>query len=267
MIEISQGGTKQIKKTVRSGNSSAVILPRSWLDKEVRVELIKKTSETILLEVIKVLREHLDLKEIIGIYLTGSYARGEEDENSDIDILVLTKDIDRKMIREGIYNILIISSELLKQKLENDLFPVGQMIKESKPLLNSEGINSIKVKVTKKNIKWYLDTTKDKLKIIKEVLDRKKNKKYLSDIVAYTLILRIRTLHIIEKLIKDEKYSKRDFIKLIKKISKGADAYERYLIIKNNQEDKIKTSIKDAEKLYGYLKEQFEKIKKSVDKL
>src|SRR3989344_4393278 len=116
MIEISQGGarsqggTRQIKKTVKSGNSSAVILPRSWLNKEVRVELIKKTSETILLEVIKVLREHLDLKEIIGIYLTGSYARGEEDENSDIDILVLTKDIDRKMIREGIYNILIISS-------------------------------------------------------------------------------------------------------------------------------------------------------------
>ena len=112
MMEISQGGTRQIKKTVKSGNSSAVILPRSWLNKEVRVELIKKTSETILLEVIKVLREYLDLKEIIGIYLTGSYARGEEDENSDIDILVLTKDIDRKMIREGIYNILIISSEL-----------------------------------------------------------------------------------------------------------------------------------------------------------
>ena len=120
----------QIKKTVKAGNSSAVVLPKAWLNKEVRVELIKKNSETILLEVIKILREHLDLKEIMGIYLTGSYARGEEDENSDIDIFVLTKDIERKMIREGIYNILIISSELLKQKLNQDLFPVGQMIKE-----------------------------------------------------------------------------------------------------------------------------------------
>lgn len=254
----------QIKKAIKAGNSSAVILPRSWLDREVRVEPIKKTSETILLDVLSIIKKYTDLKNIIGIYLTGSHARGEEDEKSDIDILVVTRDIDKEMIKEGIYNVLIISSELLKQKLNQDLFPVGQMIKEAKPLLNSDYLNSIEVKVTKKNIDWYLKTTENKLKIIKEVLERmkKKNKKYVNDIIIYTLILRIRTLYIITKLIKNENYSKKDFIKIIRNLSKGTDAYERYLAIKNDLGDKEKISIIKAEKLYDYLKDQLIKIKK-----
>ena len=36
----------EIKKTVKAGNSSAVILPRAWLNQEVRVELVKKSQET-----------------------------------------------------------------------------------------------------------------------------------------------------------------------------------------------------------------------------
>ena len=71
----------QIKRAVKAGNSSAVILPRSWLNKDVRIELVKKTPETMLCEVINTVKGHIDLKEIIGIYLTGSYARGEENEN------------------------------------------------------------------------------------------------------------------------------------------------------------------------------------------
>lgn len=257
----------QIKKAIKAGNSSAVILPRSWLDREVRVELIKKTSETILSDVISIIKKYIDIKDVIGIYLTGSHAREEEDEKSDIDILVITKDIDKKMIREGIYNVLIISSELLKQKLNRDLFPIGQMIKEAKPLLNSNYLYSIKVKVTKKNIDWYLKTTEDKLKIIKEVLKRmkKKNKRYVNDIIIYTLILRIRTLYIITKLIKNENYSKNDFIKIIRNLSKGTNAYERYLAIKNNLEDKEKVGIIEAEKLYNYLKNQLIKIKKLIN--
>ena len=82
----------QIKKAVRAGNSSAVILPRAWLNKEVRVELAKKSHETILLEAINIIKKYIALKDVVGIYLTGSYARGEEDENSDIDIFILVND-------------------------------------------------------------------------------------------------------------------------------------------------------------------------------
>lgn len=258
----------QLKRAVRAGNSSAVILPKAWLNQEVRVELVKKTPEIILSDVIEIAKKYIELSSIIGIYLTGSYARGEEDENSDIDILVITNNIDKELINEGIYNILIISSDLLKQKLFQDLFPLGQMIKEAKPILNSSYLNSIEVKLTKKNLKWYIDTTEDKLKLIRKVIDKMKtdNKKYASDKVSYTLILRIRTLHIIKKLIESKNYSKKEFMQIIKKISKGTNSYGGYLDIKNNLGDTQKTSIDEIERLYEYLKGELLEVRKLINK-
>ena len=256
----------QIKKAIKAGNSSAVILPRAWLNKEVRIELIKKTPETILYDVLEILKKHILLESIIGVYLVGSYARGEEDENSDIDVLVITNNIDKEMISKGIYNVLIISYQLVNQKLERNLFPIGQMIKESKPLINGEFIEDLEIEITKKNVKWYLDTTKEKLDLIKEYINdtKSRNEKYLRDIIAYSLVLRIRTLEIIKKLIKNKDYSSKQFIKLIKKISKGTNAYERYLAVKNDLKEKNKLTIDEAERLYEYLKKDFVKVKKVV---
>ncbi len=252
----------QIKKTIKAGNSSAVVLPRAWLNKEVRIELVKKTPEIILYDVLEILKKNIDLASVIGVYLVGSYARGEENENSDIDVLVITKAIDKEMISEGIYNLLIISQELLLQKLNHDLFPIGQMIKEAEPLLNSNYLSSIDVKVTQKNVKWYLDTTKEKLEIIQKYIEeaKRKNKKYLEDKIAYTLILRIRTLEIIKNLAKNKDYSNKDFLRLIKRISNGKNVYERYLVVKNNMEEKNGISIEEAEKLYEYLKKDLIKV-------
>jgi len=252
----------QIKTAVKAGNSSAVILPRAWLNKEVRIELVKKTPEMILCDVLTTLKKHISLESIIGIYLVGSYARGEEEEGSDMDILVVTDNIDREMIENGIYNIFVISWQLLHQKLSKDLFPIGQMIREARPLLNSGYIKDLKIKVTRKNVKWYLDTTGEKLKIIKNYLNgiKTENKKYLSDKVAYTLVLRIRTLEIIKKLIENKVYSKKEFVKLIENISDGKGAYGGYLNIKNNLGDKTKITLEEAGKLYEYLKKDLTKV-------
>jgi hypothetical protein len=250
----------QIKKTVKAGNSSAVILPRAWLDREVRVELVGKTRETMLKESMEILEKHIPLKSVIGIYLAGSYARHEEDENSDIDILAITDNIDKEMIHEGIYNILIISCQLLYQKLDSDLFPIGQMLKEAKPLLNSNYIKNIEIKITEKNVKWYLDTTSEKIKIIRESLNNSKTKK-ISDKISYTLVLRLRTLEIIKKLIQNKEYSKREFSRLIEKISEGKEAYEGYLAVKNNLKTENRLPIQKAEKLYEYLEKDLKKVK------
>jgi predicted nucleotidyltransferase len=256
----------QIKKAVKSGNSAAVILPRAWLNKEVRIEIIKKTPETMLTEAMSILKKYINLKDIIGVYLTGSYARGEEDEDSDIDILVITSGVDREIIKEGIYSILVISSELLKQKLKEDLFPIGPMIKEAIPLLNHKFLSSIEVNVTEKNVLWYLNTTEEKLNLIKKIIAflENKRKKYTDNKVAYTLVLRIRTLHIILKLIRNESYSKKEFINLINKVSAGKNAYEGYLAVKNNKKLKQNTSIEEIKKLNLYLDERLEEAKKVV---
>lgn len=256
----------QIKRTIKAGNSSAVILPRSWLNKSVKVELIDKTPDIILDDVLKILKNHLDIKDITGIYLTGSYARSEQDIESDIDILVISKNTDKEMINTGIYNILIISKSLLEQKLYSDLFPIGPMLIEAKPLINSDYIENIDIKVTKNNISWYLRTTKEKLDLIKKIIKLHKQikKSHISDSVAYTLILRIRTLHLIEYLKKNRPYSKNKFIKLINNLTGSSNAYERYLVIKNNMPDKSKISLNEIEKLYDYLDNQLIKIKKLI---
>ena len=255
----------EIKKTVKAGNSSAVILPRAWLNQEVRVELLKKNPETILLDVINTAKKHIELKKIIGIYLVGSYARGEESKDSDIDVMVISSNIDREMIHEGFYNILIVSEELLNQKLKQNLFPVGQMIKEAKPLINSSYLNLIEVKVTKKNVKWFIDTTREKLKLIRKFL--KKTDEKTDNRIIYTLVLRIRTLFIIQKLVNNQNYSKKDFINLINRISKSDNPYERYLASKNNLKDESKLKIDEAERLYEYLKKDLRIVIRMVKNL
>ncbi len=249
------------KKTVKAGNSSAVVLPRAWLNKEVRVELVEKTQGIILTETLKIVQEHIPTEKIIGVYLVGSYARQEQDENSDIDVLVVTDDIDKEFIKKGIYSILIVSYQLINQKLEQNLFPIGPMLKEANPLLNSNYLNKISVIITKKNVKWHIETTKDKLEAVKKYIDdaQKHNQKYLTDRVAYTLILRIRTIYIIEGLIKNQNYSKKEFLKIIKGIS--PKVYQSYINIKNNTKEKNKTTIQEAEKLNNYLEKQLKKVK------
>lgn len=259
----------QIKKTVKAGNSSAVVLPRAWLNKEVRVELVKKTPERILSDTIDILKEHIDIGEIIGVYLVGSYAREEQTNESDIDILVVTNSVDNEMISEGVYNILIVSNELLEQKLREDLLPIGAMLREAKPLLNSYYLSSLEVKVTKRNAKWYIESTEDKLRVVKDVLNKmkKSRRKYIDDRVIYTLVLRIRTLYIIEKLIKEKYYSKEEFVKLIRKISGNNKVYDGYVRVKNDIMGKREVGIEEAERLYEYLGDYLEKIRESLSKL
>lgn len=255
----------QIKRAVKAGNSSAVILPRAWLGKEVRIELLKKSPEKMLHETIDIAKRYINLKDIIGIYLTGSYARGEEDEYSDIDILIVTENVDKKLISEGIYNILIVSSQLINQKLERDLLPIGQMVKEAKPILNAKYLDSFEVRITKKNTEWVVKTTEDKLGLIKKTIDISRKRRRVDDAVAYTLILRIRTMHIIEKLMKGEDYSKNNFVKIIRDLSN--DAYEGYLAIKNNSARGKGISIEEAERLYRHLDRELERVKGKLENL
>ncbi|MBU3907502.1 MAG: DUF2080 family transposase-associated protein [Nanoarchaeota archaeon] len=256
-----------LRKTIKSGNASAVVLPKSWLDKRVKIELVDKTPETILYDVLEVVKPIIDLSEIIGIYLVGSYARKDQTNLSDIDILIISEKTNKEIIKKGGYEIMIVSLGLLNYKLKENLLPIGTMLKEAMPLLNSHLLKEIKVKVTKKNIEWYLKTTEDRLKIIKNSIDtieKKKPNGKLSDAIAYSLILRLRTLYMINCLINNQKYDKDKFIQLIKKISGSLIAYDRYLYAKDNKESKRELPLNEGKKLYVYLKEYLRETEKLV---
>ena len=80
-----------IKKAVEIGNGAAVYVPKEYLGKEIVITLqesvqeIKKRVLTSLIEF---------MPNILGVYLYGSYARNEQTLDSDIDILVITKEKD-----------------------------------------------------------------------------------------------------------------------------------------------------------------------------
>lgn len=252
----------QIKRTVKAGNSSAVVLPKAWLNKEVRIELVKKTPLVILNEIIEILSDKISLEDVIGVYLVGSYARGEETAESDIDVLVLTEKGESETIESGIYSIMIISSKLLKYKLENDLLPVGLMIREARSLLNSSYLKEIDVKVTKKNVRWYIETTDEKLKLVRMSLDKLKDYRAVPAELVYTLVLRIRTINTIKKMIRNKNYTKRELVSLIERVSHGKSAYECYSAVKNNNGLKKEITIEEAERLYDYLKKELNIVRK-----
>jgi len=257
-----------LRKSIKSGNASAVVLPKSWLNKEVKVELVDKNKETILHDVLDIAKLSIDLSEIIGIYLVGSYARGDNEYTSDIDILIISEKTSRELIKKEGYEILIVSLNLLNYKLNENLLPIGTMLNEAQPLLNRHFLKEINIKVTKKNIKWYIETTKDSLEVIKSSIDRIENKKpdgKLSDAIAYSLILRLRTLYMIDCLKNKKVYNKTEFIELTKKISGSSTAYERYVYSKNNEDHKRKLLLSEGKKLYIYLKEYLQKITKSME--
>lgn len=251
--------TQIIRNIVRIGNSSGVVLPKSWLNQKAKVELIIQKSSDMLSGVMKILENEIELKKIIGIYLIGSYARGEEKIDSDIDILAITEDADRK-IKKGRYEILLVSRKKLDDSLKDNMLPLLPMLKESKSLLNENLILDYKeLKLNKKSLKWHIKTTREALKKSKYLIEssKKLKEKNVYDSVAYSLVLRLRGIYIIDCLRKSRLWTNKELIGIIKKISGSITAYERYNYIKNeNLKNKQKLQIEEAEKLFKYIREK-----------
>ena len=125
------------RKAYRVGNSAGVVVPKEWLNGFVEVRLVEppiKTNASYILELLE--KSGIDSLEILGVALTGSYARGEHDKESDIDILVITNNLN-KNIKIGKYEITAISEKTLNSQLNNMGFPILPMILEAKPIINN----------------------------------------------------------------------------------------------------------------------------------
>lgn len=240
-----------IKPIVRVGNSAGIVLPKDWCGGKARVELIKKPLN-INKDVLEILEKYLC--DIQGIYLVGSYARGEQTEKSDVDILVVTNKISKK-IEQGKYNFILISKKQVENSLKNNVLPILPMFREAKSILNDGLIlNYKKTILTKKNLRWHIETTKSAMKMNKAALelDKLENKK-ISDNVMYSLILRLREIYIVDCLIKNKKSLKKEFLNLVKNISGSVGSYEAYLRSKNNEKTKKVIFLDDAIKIYEYV--------------
>ena len=241
-----------IRKIVKVGNSAGVILPREWYGGEAKIELIEKPLD-IKNDILKILSPYLN--SILGIYLVGSYARNEQTGRSDVDVLAITSDIDKR-VKSGKYDILMVSEEKLHHLLKKNILPLLPMIKEAKAILNSNLINEyFDISLNRDNLKFHIETTKSAMGVVKAYIDlcKEEGEKFVSDASAYSLILRLRGIYIVKCLIDRREYTNRDFLAFVKKIAGSKDAYDGYLRVKDETKGGKKLLVEEAQKLHDYI--------------
>ena len=249
-----------VKTAIRVGNSAGVLLPKKWLNTKVRVILEPLDLEK---EILEILAEKGILKKILGIYVVGSHARNEQTSESDIDILVLTTNLNEKITR-GRYDIMCISQKEVQRQLKENALPLLAMVREAKTILNENLLKEYKkTPLTLKNSEWHIETTKSAMDVVKEYIKlAEETGERISDSAAYSLILRLRTLYIINCIRKNKQLSTREFLKSIKEISGSLDAYDRYLNVKKKGVLNYKLKIEEAIKLRNYINREIGEIEK-----
>ena len=260
-----------VKTVVKSGNGGAVWVPKNWLGQEVVVILPKKPRLELREKVIHLLEPYLKGIMSIGIY--GSYARNEQTKDSDIDVLVITKD--KKLALEFKQQKMEVTSfPIDKLKKEVEKYPVMyyQMVQEVKPLVNAYVLEELKnIKIDKKNFKYYLKETKEHLKSNKELVELDKlDGVYLKSYsVLYSSILRLKGLFIIKCILKKDKFSNKKFKEWVMGFNLSEkefeNCYKAYRLIRDNQEIKIlKIKIDTVDKILNSLEKEVELLEEQI---
>ena len=243
------------------GNGGHIYLSKEMVGKKVEITLVEKTIGEIEEEALLMLKPYL--KHIVGVYLYGSYARGEPTPESDIDILVVADGLKIKK-RIGNYEIVCASLDKIEKTLHNNAVLILPILKESKAIINERLIDEYRdKKLTKRNTRWYIETTESSLKLVKHLIDDEDS---IASIV-YPLIMRLRGLHMIECLIRDKKYSVREFDKHLAGLPSGQlnRMYREYRDYKPISDNSV--GYEDVKKLYAYVYGYFKRVKSLWEKL
>ena len=110
-----------LRKTVKVGNSSGVILPRKLLGSEVRVIVVKRPVN-IKREVMKLIDSYL--ADILGIYITN---------DSPIEVLAISTSI-KELINDEKIKINIVPLSVIKRDIKN--LKLKEKIMKAKVILN-----------------------------------------------------------------------------------------------------------------------------------
>jgi predicted nucleotidyltransferase len=253
-----------IKNVSKWGNGAGVLLPKEWVNQEVKIILIDRTLQ-IKKEVFNILDKYFT--DILGIYLVGSYARGEQSERSDIDVLVISNKI-KKEIKSGKYHISIITLSVAQNTLNKYPLLIYPRLIEAKTIINQKLLEELKsTKISKDSFREFVKDTKRIIKINEEFikLDKLDGGKLLSDGILYSLILRLRGISIIKSILSNKKYSKKEFKKGLVKIISNEEyekVYNVYTSVKDDKKIKADIKISVAEKLLDLLKKEIKKLGK-----
>ena len=260
-----------VKTVVKSGNGGAVWVPKDWLGKEVVVILPEKPKLDIKEKIIHLLEPHL--KDIISVAIYGSYARNEQTSESDIDVLVITKDKNLKLdLKKENIDVVSLPFDKLKKAIEKYPVLYYQMLREAEPLINADVIETLKsIKINKENFKDYLIEAKEHLKSSSEFLDLDKlDGAYLRSFsVIYSVMLRLKGLFIINSFSGKNVFTNKKFKQWV--INKGIrplefeSCYKAYSLIRDNKEiKKLRIKIDTAEKLLNILEKELAELESTL---
>ena len=100
-----------------------------------------------------------------------------------------------------------------------------------------------------------MEIVKSALKLNKEAIEFDwEEENNCSDATSYSLILHLRSVYIVDCMIKNKLWSNKEFIRLIRDVSGSLTAYQGYFRVKNNERTKRELLIDEAGKIYNYIK-------------
>lgn len=221
-----------VREVTPIGNGAHVFAPKKWMGE--KVVILRTPKPSLKKRILRILEPHLE--NILGVYLYGSYARGEQRQDSDIDILIISNK--KLKIREKGFEIITLQKNKIRKAIKIAPVLIYSALIEAKPIINSELLDELKKDYAPKaqNFKEYIEETKNIIKINEELLD------------PYSMILRLRGIYIIEGLFSGKTYSHMGFkewvlkdIKNNQNIKINFDSiYHTYLRIKGGLRAKIK---------------------------
>jgi len=261
----SQPHQEQIIRIVSQiGNGAHIFAPKKWINEKVLLVRLEKKS--VKEEILQKIYPYLD--KIIGVFLYGSQARGEATENSDVDVLIITKE-KFKIEKEENFEFIIITEDSLSNAIKTNPIMLFSIFKEAKAIINEEYLNKLKqIKINPALFKPFIQTTKESIKSDEELIELdKKTGETLSNSVLYSLILRLRGIFIINCLLNNENYSNSLFKTWINSKCKinYEEVYSIYQALGSGKELKDKVPIEFGEILVDLLKEELKNIVRLIN--
>ncbi len=241
-----------VRPVVKVGNSGGVLVPRAWVYGKARVVLLEKRPEPEK-EVFALLEEYLP--DVQALALSGSYARGEQTAESDVDVFAITHTLNRR-VRQGKYDLLLVSEEHLKRSLAGNILPLLPMLIEAKVLMNREMIERYQTTpVTKKNLSFHFETSASALAVVAAdlALLREAGINEVGGATAYSLVIRLRELYIIDCLLHNKRWNTKGLLALLRGVVGDTRLYQEYGRVKQGFKAKGLVTLEAAETLHTYL--------------
>lgn len=258
---------EQMMEVRKWGNGAGILVPREWLGDKVIV--VRKPKKPIKEQILEVLTPHLE--HILGAYLYGSRARGDETDDSDIDLFVVS---DRKIeIKQKGFEIVVLQENEIPSAFEGmSALMTYSILAEAKPIINSELLARLRKEFTPKlkDFNVFVNNTKSIINRQKEIieLDIQEKSEYVYDeATSYSLILRLRGTYLINCLLSRKPYRKQDFDSWVKNKSDVKDyeaVYRTYISVKNDKKEKHKVSVSDLVSLNDLLINEISKIETKI---